>query len=332
MDELRAAAREEWEVGTNVIPDDSLFQRDGSFEVRQSSTGLEYWAYKHMLTRHLGAYPKGLTEFWVGTRLGDQFTIVKHIEAGGYGRGWVAVDGVTGRQVFLKTFRSGRDRPLGSPSLDYHVAMVEKEVDIVMKAADAELPAHPAVVSASVVLFGAVSVPSTGRTGALFFVVSPDLCEGGELYNYLVIEGGAGGVRSMDERLARTVFKQLAEGVGHLHSHGIFHRDLKLENVVLDSNFQAKIMDFGHAKLASECVDSRYQRRRASLMQLQATGVVPPRRISAAGATKDHLITSTWVGTESYQPPELTPGDKKYSPAAFDMWSLGVGPTQLRVL
>ena len=46
---------------------------------------------------------------------------------------------------------------------------------------------------------------------------------------------------------------QIAEGVAHLHGHGIFHRDLKLENIVLDSHYNLKIMDFGHAKHASEC-------------------------------------------------------------------------------
>jgi hypothetical protein len=55
----------------------------------------------------LNARLQGLPEFWVGAVLGDRFTIVKHIEAGGYGRGWVAVDGSTGSRVFLKTFRSG---------------------------------------------------------------------------------------------------------------------------------------------------------------------------------------------------------------------------------
>ena len=57
----------------------------------------------------------------------------------------------------------------------------------------------------------------------------------------------------MTEPVARYIFKQLAHGVSHIHSHGLFHRDLKLENVVLDAKYNAKIMDFGHAKKAADC-------------------------------------------------------------------------------
>jgi len=36
-------------------------------------------------------------------------------------------------------------------------------------------------------------------------------------------------------------------GVDYLHSQGVVHRDLKPENLVLDSNFNLKIVDFGLA-------------------------------------------------------------------------------------
>lgn len=47
-----------------------------------------------------------------------------------------------------------------------------------------------------------------------------------------------------DDTLVRTYFHQLVSGVEYLHSHGIAHLDLKLENLMLGENFELKIIDF----------------------------------------------------------------------------------------
>ena len=41
---------------------------------------------------------------------------------------------------------------------------------------------------------------------------------------------------------------QVIMGIGRLHENGIMHRDLKLENLMLDINGYVKIIDFGLAK------------------------------------------------------------------------------------
>ena len=48
----------------------------------------------------------------------------------------------------------------------------------------------------------------------------------------------------IDDRLARTYFRQLIDGLEYLHSKGIYHLDLKPENLLLGENFQLKIADF----------------------------------------------------------------------------------------
>lgn len=85
----------------------------------------------------------------------------------------------------------------------------------------------------------------------MFFIMTTDLCEGGELWNYLCpVEPPY--VRSFTEGAALRMFTQIAEGVRHLHSCGCYHRDLKLENLVLDGHFNVKIMDFGSVKFADQ--------------------------------------------------------------------------------
>eukprot|EP00308_Calcidiscus_leptoporus_P012101 CAMPEP_0119400782 /NCGR_PEP_ID=MMETSP1334-20130426/142039_1 /TAXON_ID=127549 /ORGANISM="Calcidiscus leptoporus, Strain RCC1130" /LENGTH=421 /DNA_ID=CAMNT_0007424691 /DNA_START=110 /DNA_END=1375 /DNA_ORIENTATION=+ len=74
------------------------------------------------------------------------------------------------------------------------------------------------------------------------FVIVQELCSDGEL-GKLVQERGA-----LGEDAARGYFHQLIDGVAHLHSVGVIHRDLKLENLMLTHGGTAlRIIDFGLA-------------------------------------------------------------------------------------
>ena len=48
----------------------------------------------------------------------------------------------------------------------------------------------------------------------------------------------------VDEKLARTYFRQLIEGVEYMHASRVAHLDLKPENLLLGPNFEMKIADF----------------------------------------------------------------------------------------
>ena len=61
----------------------------------------------------------------------------------------------------------------------------------------------------------------------------------GSLFD-IVRYGGA-----LSEVIARTYFKQIVSGLRHCHSKDIVHRDLKLQNILLDEHFNIKICDFG---------------------------------------------------------------------------------------
>jgi len=60
------------------------------------------------------------------------------------------------------------------------------------------------------------------------------------------------GLFNSNRMIIRTYFQQLIAGVEHMHSQGVAHLDLKLENLMLGDNFQLKIIDFDSSQLTSD--------------------------------------------------------------------------------
>ncbi|KAJ3927584.1 MAG: Pkinase-domain-containing protein [Lentinula lateritia] len=109
-----------------------------------------------------------------------------------------------------------------------------------------------------------------------------ELCSGGELFDYLTEKG------RFSEDETRLLFGQLCLAVAHLHEKGIVHRDLKLENVLLDERCRVKLGDFGFTR--------EFERG---------------------------VLMDTYCGTTGYASPEMLQG-RKYFGAEVDIWSLGV--------
>lgn len=60
-----------------------------------------------------------------------------------------------------------------------------------------------------------------------FFVVMP-MCEGGELFNFLVTEA------EVPESECKRIIREILQAVGHLHENNLIHRDIKPENILFD--------------------------------------------------------------------------------------------------
>ena len=66
-----------------------------------------------------------------------------------------------------------------------------------------------------------------------------ELCPGGDLLNYVRKR------RKLTEKNAKFLFKQIMQGIAYMHTIGIVHRDIKLDNILLDGHGNVKIGDFG---------------------------------------------------------------------------------------
>jgi len=109
-----------------------------------------------------------------------------------------------------------------------------------------------------------------------------EYCPGRELYDYVISCGRI----PIDE--ARTLFAQITSAVFYAHSLSCIHRDLKLENILLDKRRNAKLSDFGFTR---ECEQRNF--------------------------------LETICGTTVYMAPELIQ-KQKYDGFKVDIWSLGI--------
>ena len=105
---------------------------------------------------------------------------------------------------------------------------------------------------------------------------------GGELYNLIERYG------RIDENKSRKYFQQIVSAIEYSHMNAVSHRDIKLENILLDSRDNIKITDFG-----------------------------------LSSYMKDGEFLETACGSPNYAAPELLL-KKKYCGTEADVWSLGV--------
>ncbi|KAI1192786.1 hypothetical protein F5X97DRAFT_329268 [Nemania serpens] len=143
-----------------------------------------------------------------------------------------------------------------------------------------------------------------------------EYASGGELFDYILTH------RYLKDHAARRLFAQLISGVGYLHKKGIVHRDLKLENLLLDRNRNIIITDFGFAN-TFDADDELTEEEELNLSDrdfIKRTGLD---QIKPSGTRRGDLM-QTSCGSPCYAAPELVVSDSLYTGRKVDVWSCGV--------
>ncbi|GEQ72002.1 hypothetical protein JCM33374_g5688 [Metschnikowia sp. JCM 33374] len=150
----------------------------------------------------------------------------------------------------------------------------ESEIKIYREINSLRLLNHPNIVNL-------VEVLKSGK----YIGIVLEYASGGELFDFILKH------KYLKENVAKKLFAQLVSGVDYMHSKGLIHRDLKLENLLLDKHNNIIISDFGFV--------NSYNKSKNDLMK-------------------------TSCGSPCYAAPELVLTQSPYAGRKVDIWSLGV--------
>ncbi|KAI4684631.1 uncharacterized protein J4E88_004072 [Alternaria novae-zelandiae] len=141
-----------------------------------------------------------------------------------------------------------------------------------------------------------------------------EYASGGELFDYILNH------RYLKDGPARKLFSQLISGVGYLHRKGIVHRDLKLENLLLDRNKNIIITDFGFANTfdPNDELSEEIEYRLGDKDYIRSLG------LEGTDAARRGDLMQTSCGSPCYAAPELVVSDSLYTGRKVDVWSCGV--------
>ncbi|KII83675.1 hypothetical protein PLICRDRAFT_47160 [Plicaturopsis crispa FD-325 SS-3] len=190
------------------------------------------------------------------------YLLLQTLGEGEFGKVKLGLHNQWGEEVAVKLIRRG--------NIDTTVRMskVEREIEVLRTLK------HPNIVR----LYDVIETDK-------YIGIILEYASGGELFDHILAH------RYLKEKDASKLFAQLISGVWYIHQKKIVHRDLKLENLLLDRHRNVIITDFGFA--------NRFEHRSDDLMQ-------------------------TSCGSPCYAAPELVISEGLYVGSAVDIWSCGV--------
>ncbi|KAK6385444.1 hypothetical protein LTR65_009138 [Meristemomyces frigidus] len=195
----------------------------------------------------------------------------KTIGAGSMGKVKLARNKETGEQVAVKIIAKGSIDGEHRTQAERERADHSKEIRTAREAAIVTLVDHPYICGMRDVV----------RTNYHWYMLFEHV-DGGQMLDYIISHG------RLKEKQARKFGRQIASALDYCHRNSIVHRDLKIENILISSGGDIKIIDFGLSNLFSP---------------------------------KSYL--KTFCGSLYFAAPELLQA-KQYTGPEVDIWSFGI--------
>ncbi|KAH7098524.1 kinase-like domain-containing protein [Auriculariales sp. MPI-PUGE-AT-0066] len=205
--------------------------------------------------------------------IGD-YALGKTLGAGSMGKVKLAHHLVTGERVAIKIVpRSPPPDPsaVGPEAQKAAAKEANKELRTVREAAMSLLVHHPYVCGMREMLVQ----PSQ-------YLLVLEYVAGGQMLDYIIAHG------RLRERVARKFARQIGSALSYCHANSIVHRDLKIENILISSTGDIRLIDFGLSNLYDP-----------------------------------HSKLNTFAGSLYFAAPELL-NARPYTGPEVDVWSLGV--------
>src|SRR6185503_6383484 len=182
----------------------------------QASKFLEEPAFKH--AAELIADPQTEPESMEGRTI-SHYSILRKLGAGGMGEVYLAQDTTLSRKVAIKFLSQ------------YSVGGEQSGKRFLREAKAAAALDHPHI----------CGIHEVGEESGYSFIVM-QYVEGETLASRIKRQ-------PLEVREALGIAVQIADGLADAHSHGVIHRDVKPQNVMLTSSGQVKVLDFGLARV-----------------------------------------------------------------------------------
>lgn len=228
--------------------------------------------------RSVVVYYSRMTELEVGHELGS-YRVVRALGEGGMARVYEVEHVTLGVHYALKTFVLESDRA------KFFQKRFLAEGRLLARMA------HPNLVRV-------FDLAYDDATGLLYYVMDLVLYNDGQAHTLSDVEEGC-----VEESILAQWFSELCAALAYVHSLGVVHRDIKLNNILLTPDGHVVLSDFGISRVMGERLRS---------------DIAVSRTMVSAGSSTGCVV----MGTEGFMAPEVAAGAEA-TPAA-DVYSLGV--------